>query len=183
MFFLTSMQVIVPTVWLFLASPAGIVFMIIVTILIFAFWETIKTNRACQVGCGGCFIVFVAIIVMGVSGISKLMQQSMNENSSSTTVNGSNDFNSNLDLNDLHKLINEVNSGDDSSLSNYTKADLRILRNMVFAEKGFRIQKAGLKEYFEQKSWYNPYIDNQNDISLNIKEKRFLEAVQKYEEN
>ena len=109
------MQVIVPTVWLFLASPAGIVFMIIVTILIFAFWETIKTNRACQVGCGGCFIVFVAIIVMGVSGISKLMQQSMNENSSSTTVNNSNDFNSNLDLNDLHKLINEVNSGDDSS--------------------------------------------------------------------
>ena len=103
----------------------------------------------------GCFIVVIILIIGGIKNCfyTKNNNETFNPN---VTNNTQNNYNNSLDLDDLHKLINEVNSGDDSSLSNYTKADLRILRNMVFAEKGFRIQKAGLKEYFEQKSWYNP---------------------------
>lgn len=153
----------------------GVVFIILVIISLYF----ISEYKTCQVGC---FIVVIILIIGGIKNCfyTKNNNETFNPN---VTNNTQNNHNNSLDLEDLHKLINEVNSGDDSSLSNYTKADLRILRNMVFAEKGFRIQKAGLKEYFEQKSWYNPYIDNQNDISLNIKEKRFLKAVQKYEEN
>ena len=84
---------------------------------------------------------------MGIKGVAKFVKENTNDNSQTVSQsNGNNSYNNSLDLEDLHKLINEVNSGDDSSLSNYTKADLRIRRNMVCAEKGVRIQKAGVKE-------------------------------------
>ena len=168
------------TIWEFLSVVVIILAIFLGIALIFG----IITNPKCITGCVVFIIIVITCIYMGIKGVAKFVKENTNDNSQTISQsNGNNSYNNSLDLEDLHKLINEVNSWDDSSLSNYTKADLRILRNMVFAEKGFRIQKAGLKEYFEQKSWYNPYIDNQNDISLNIKEKRFLEAVQKYEEN
>lgn len=168
------------TIWEFLIVVVIILAIFLGIGLIFG----IITNPKCITGCVVFIIIVIICIYMGIKGVAKFVKENTNDNSQTISQsNGNNSYNNSLDLEDLHKLINEVNSGDDSSLSNYTKADLRILRNMVFAEKGFRIQKAGLKEYFEQKSWYNPYIDNQNDISLNIKEKRFLKAVQKYEEN
>lgn len=176
----------------FLTSGAGTTFweFMIVLIIILAIFlgvclvVTVVTNPKFIIGCVIVIIVIIVCIYSGIKGVTKFVKENINNDSQTINQNsGNNIYNTSLDLDDLHRLINEVNNGDDSSLSNYTKADLRIFRNMIFAEKGFKIQKAGLKEYFEQKSWYNPHIENQNDILLNKKEKKFLKVLQQYEEN
>ena len=153
----------------------GVIFIILIIISLYF----ISEYKTCQVGC---LIIVIILIIGGIKNCFHATSNNETFNSNKTDSIQSN-YNNSLDLDDLHKLINEVNNGNESSLSNYTKADLRILRNMVFAEKGFRIQKTGLKEYFEQKPWYNPYIDNQNDITLSKKEQKFLKTLQQYEEN
>ena len=108
-------------------------------------------------------------------------------NSNSTESNQSGQANPlssrrNLDLDELHNLMEEVvTNGNENELSKYTKEELKILRNMIFAEKGYIFSKGQLKEYFETKPWYKPYIKNQTDIQLNEYEKTFISIMSKYE--
>ena len=144
--------------------------------------------------------VFLAIIFLIIS-----IAMSNNKNTSSGvitspeyTVSSANNSNStetnqlgqvnplssrrNLDLDELHNLMEEVViNGNENELSKYTKEELKILRNMIFAEKGYIFSKGQLKEYFETKPWYKPYIKNQTDIQLNEYEKTFISIMSKYE--
>lgn len=180
MFFGTMVTTIVPTFWMFMMTPAGIIFMIIVTLIMLGLWSQFHESLGCKLSCGGCLIVFIIFIIMGIKGAKSLIETSMNENGGST-VSTQKITDKDLDLEDLKNLMQEVENGNEDAFSKYTKADLRIFRNMLFAEKGYRITKDGLKEYFEGKSWYRPYIDDQDDIKLNNSEKSFLKKLKKYE--
>lgn len=183
MFFGTMVVSIIPTFWMFMMTPAGIVFMIIMTLILLGLWAQFHESVGCKIGCVIFLIIFIALIVMGVKGAMSLIEESNTRENSTSNMSSQNTANRDLDLEDLKKLMHEVENGNEEIFSEYTKADLRIFRNMLFAEKGYRITKAGLKEYFENKSWYRPYIDNQDDIELNETEKDFLKKLKKYEDN
>lgn len=87
-----------------------------------------------------------------------------------------------LDIEDVEYLIKEVaENNNETILSNYSKRELRILRNMVMAMNHYRFEDGELKNYFNKKPWYNGYIENQSDIQLNDEQRIFVEAVKKYE--
>jgi|GEM_PF-1102384 hypothetical protein len=88
-----------------------------------------------------------------------------------------------LDLDDLNNLKYEVmEEGNESAFSRYSKKQLKILRNMIFAEKGFAFEEGGeLRKYFENKSWYSPTIRDQSVIQLNDYDKEFVLKLKKYE--
>lgn len=44
----------------------------------------------------------------------------------------------------------------ESELSSYNKEELSIMRNEIYARHGYIFKRADLKEYFSQKTWYNP---------------------------
>lgn len=52
-----------------------------------------------------------------------------------------------------------------SYLSNFSKSQLRIMRNEVFARKGYRFQSEDLREYFNRQSWYEP---NNSDVPISF---------------
>lgn len=87
-----------------------------------------------------------------------------------------------LDLNELHNLMDEVvANGNENELSKYTKEELKVLRNMIFAEKGYIFEGGELEKYFKKKPWYKPYIKDQSTIELNEYEKAFVTLLRKYE--
>ena len=103
-------------------------------------------------------------------------------NSYSRTVNIVSEIDK-LDIADVEYLIKEVTENNNETiLSNYSKRELRILRNMVMAMNHYRFQDGELKDYFDKKPWYDGYIENQADIQLNDDQRIFVETVKRYEE-
>lgn len=87
-----------------------------------------------------------------------------------------------LDIADVEYLMREVvENNNETILSNYSKRELRILRNMVMAMNHYRFQDDELKNYFDKKPWYDGYIENQSDIQLNNEQRIFVETVKRYE--
>ena len=88
-------------------------------------------------------------------------------------------------LNDLQvlKLIEDIviQNNKYEFLDAFSKDELGLLRNIIFARKGYIYKRGKYKEYFSNKSWYNPSIENENDIKLTVKEKELIEKIQKYE--
>ena len=88
-------------------------------------------------------------------------------------------------LNDLQvlKFIEDiiVQNNKYEFLDAFSKDELGLLRNIIFARKGYIYKRGKYKEYFSNKSWYNPTIENENDIKLTDKEKELIEKIQKYE--
>ena len=76
--------------------------------------------------------------------------------------------------------MDEVVNGNESVLENYSKEKLRLLRNTLYAEKGY-IFTGDLKGYFNSKPWYHGHISNQDSIPLSSEEKVFVDAIKKYE--
>jgi len=102
-------------------------------------------------------------------------------NSYSRTVNIVNGIDK-LDIADVEYLIREVvENNNETILSNYSKRELRILRNMVMAINHYRFQDDELKNYFDKKPWYDGYIENQADIQLDNDQRIFVETVKRYE--
>ncbi len=60
----------------------------------------------------------------------------------------------------------------------YTKKELRILRNTIYAQYGYSFNSPELKNYFSQFAWYipNPNLKIE-DIKLTEKEKMFIEKI------
>lgn len=58
---------------------------------------------------------------------------------------------------------------------------LRLARNEIYARHGYIFKDAGLKKYFEAKSWYKPKKKDVADSSLNKYEKANIKLLQKYE--
>jgi len=64
-------------------------------------------------------------------------------------------------------------------LQSKSKEQLRLLRNEVFAHKGFVFKNKELNDYFKNKSWYTP---NPNiKISLSKKEQEYIDRIKKIE--
>lgn len=116
------------------------------------------------------------------SNPSEYENQNTSENSDSTSSTNKNT--NDLDLEDLNNLKHEVmDNGNESAFNKYSKYQLKILRNMTFAERGFAFKKGGeMRTYFENKSWYSPTIEDQSEIQLNDYDKEFLLKLKKYEE-
>lgn len=116
-----------------------------------------------------------------VSNSSEYENQNTSENSNvNSSVNKSTD---DLDLVDLNDLKREVmDNGNEAAFNKYSKYQLKILRNMMFAERGFAFKEGGeMRRYFENKSWYSPTIQDQSEIQLNDYDKEFVLKLKKYE--
>lgn len=78
------------------------------------------------------------------------------------------------------KLRSEKISSDE--LAGYSKADLRILRNAIFASHGYIFKSDDLKEYFAQFDWYNPLY---KDVSAQLSaiEKKNIATIKAMEDD
>ena len=63
----------------------------------------------------------------------------------------------------------------------YNKRDLRILRNLIYAQKGYIFQDRELKNLFEAQQWYTGRYGDMNSIKLTQREKNFIEEIKKRE--
>ena len=115
------------------------------------------------------------------SNPSEYENQNTSENSDSTSSTNKNT--NDLDLEDLNNLKHEVmDNGNESAFNKYSKYQLKILRNMMFAERGFAFKEGGeMRTYFENKSWYSPTIEDQSEIQLNDYDKEFVLKLKKHE--
>ncbi len=68
----------------------------------------------------------------------------------------------------------------ESELTSYSKEELSIMRNEIFARHGYIFKRADLKEYFSQKTWYNPQYTNV-DKYLTAIERQNVAVIQKVE--
>ena len=86
------------------------------------------------------------------------------------------------DLEVLEKVYDEViNRGNESYLESFSSEELAIIRNTLYARKGYQFKKKEYQEYFGQKSWYNPTTTNQNILTKD--EERLANIIKGYENN
>ena len=64
------------------------------------------------------------------------------------------------------------------AISNYTKNDLQILRNAVYAFHGYQFKNPDLFKYFSQFEWYMPDPNLSSEkIKLTQKEQKFIDEI------
>lgn len=68
-----------------------------------------------------------------------------------------------------------------SDLQHLTKAQLRILRNTIYARHGRKFKSADLHNYFSNFPWYTPLYDEISPNALSSVEKHNIQLIQKYE--
>lgn len=67
-------------------------------------------------------------------------------------------------------------------VENLSKADIYILRNLIFARHGFTFRDRKLREYFDNHSWYMPvFSDVKNELTAI--EKKNIDLLLRYEQN
>ena len=67
-----------------------------------------------------------------------------------------------------------------SDLSGMSKKDLKIMKNEIFARKGYIFKTAEMKSYFANQSWYSGQYDDVT-LMLSAEEKQNVEIIKKYE--
>ena len=66
----------------------------------------------------------------------------------------------------------------------YTKEELRILRNLIYAQYGYVFQSKDLRDYFSQFEWYMPDPNlTMKQIKLTKDESKFIDEILKREKN
>ncbi len=65
-------------------------------------------------------------------------------------------------------------------LGQFSKPELRLMRNEILARHGWNFQSKDLREHFGSQSWYNPAGDN-NSIKLNIIEQTNVQLIKSEE--
>lgn len=84
------------------------------------------------------------------------------------------------DLQVLEQVYDEViNKGNESYLYNFSSSELAIIRNTLYARRGYRFKKKKYQQYFGSKPWYTPTTDSQNILPKN--EERLANIIKKYE--
>lgn len=84
------------------------------------------------------------------------------------------------DLQVLEQVYDEViNRGNESYLYNFSSSELAIIRNTLYARRGYRFKKKKYQQYFGSKPWYTPTTDSQNILPK--KEERLANIIKKYE--
>ena len=74
-------------------------------------------------------------------------------------------------------ILHYVTEGDLSGLSKY---DLGLIRNEIFARKGYIFKSEPYKSYFNSQAWYEPKTSSSN-LPLNSIEKYNLDFLLEYE--
>ncbi|MBP9991653.1 MAG: YARHG domain-containing protein [Bacteroidales bacterium] len=69
----------------------------------------------------------------------------------------------------------------ETDIEGLSKAELRLLRNEIYARHGYIFQSDDLKEYFESKSWYQPTCANAGNLSLNNYEYYNIDFIKLHE--
>jgi len=67
-----------------------------------------------------------------------------------------------------------------SDLNSFTKQDLKIMRNEIYARHGYIFKTAEMKTYFSRQSWYKGQYDDVTSMFSSI-EKQNIELIKKYE--
>lgn len=70
-----------------------------------------------------------------------------------------------------------------SDISGLSKAELRILRNYIYAANGYIFKSPDLREYFSRFSWYSPRYSNEGVVWDNFSaiEKHNVQFIKSYE--
>ena len=68
-----------------------------------------------------------------------------------------------------------------SELINYSKSELRLIRNEIFARHGYIFKSKDLAEYFSKKTWYKPQFNNVMDKLSSIERNNIalIESIEK----
>ena len=70
------------------------------------------------------------------------------------------------DLMVLERVYDEViNKGNEGYLYNFSSDELAIIRNTLYARRGYKFKKKKYQNYFGAKSWYNPTTNSQNILT------------------
>ena len=84
------------------------------------------------------------------------------------------------DLMVLERVYDEViNKGNEGYLYNFSSDELAIIRNTLYARRGYKFKKKKYQNYFGAKSWYNPTTNSQN--ILTNKEEKLANIIKRYE--
>ena len=86
------------------------------------------------------------------------------------------------DLDRLDDVYNEVIvNGNKDYLSNFSADELAIIRNTIYAKKGYIFKRKEYQKYFGAKEWYKGTTNKQN--ILNRKEQKLVDIIVKYEKS
>ena len=86
----------------------------------------------------------------------------------------------NYDLVVLDKVYDEViNRGNEAYLNNFSSDELAIIRNTLYARRGYKFKKKEYQKYFGEKYWYNPTTSSQNILTKN--EEKLANIIKRYE--
>ena len=84
------------------------------------------------------------------------------------------------DLIVLETVYDEViNKGNEDYLYNFTPRELAIIRNTLYARRGYKFKKKEYQRYFGEKSWYVPTTNSQNILTRN--EEKLANIIKRYE--
>ena len=107
------------------------------------------------------------------------------KNNSNTTNNAETQQqekeNSKIDVDNIYEIMDQVLNDNESILYNYSPSELRIIRNTIYARKGYIFKDKNLGNYFKNKSWYHESIYNENEVPLTSRERNFINIVKTYE--
>ena len=93
-----------------------------------------------------------------------------------------NSYTDDPDLDRLDDVYNEVIvNGDKDYLSNFSADELAIIRNTIYAKKGYKFKRKEYQKYFGAKDWYRGTTDKQNILNKN--EQKLVDIIVKYEKN
>ena len=93
---------------------------------------------------------------------------------------GNNNQVDDYDLMVLERVYDEViNKGNEGYLYNFSSDELAIIRNTLYARRGYKFKKKKYQNYFGAKSWYNPTTNSQNILTK--KEEKLANIIKRYE--
>ena len=103
---------------------------------------------------------------------------------SKTEVEEYEDFEENTSFSSATDIIYSLNAStkklSESSVSNFSKGDLTIIRNCIYARHGYSFKYMPLRVFFDKQNWYMP-ISNDIRASLTDIEKQNIILLLKYE--
>ena len=86
------------------------------------------------------------------------------------------------DLDRLEEVYNEVIvNGNKDFLSGFSSDELAIIRNTIYAKKGYKFKRKEYQKYFGAKKWYKGTTDKQNILNKN--EQKLVDIIVKYEKH
>ena len=69
----------------------------------------------------------------------------------------------------------------EEDIKGFSKSDLKIMRNEIFARHGYIFRDPMLQEHFSRMPWYTPQQDDISQITLSSVEQNNVLFIQRYE--